>query len=364
MKKRNIFAVLVVLILLSSSVLYGCDITATPSASAIINRYEQMVNAHTNYTSGGEQIIAEDSLFNANKNFAITYADSNLKYEIMQRAGAVVNPETAIFSVFNSEYPITVYSSLLFFNHYRHNLLDNTNVWTKDSLKAINNSLLEFEKQVYNFKKTKQALENISISYNSENITSPYSYSIMVKYNDFKVTYQKLIYSAISLSKSFEKAFFETVSVSNQYLETSEVPYFEVRRSVYSATVYLAEAVYHYYFNHNDGFLDTNANKNLYNEMVALRSAIQTAQFSDATLTGTTNTSYYRTLRAHEKQVSSQSSLYVNAIMSEKKIKNSTKPSDISLYNDFVEIVNEVTQNYRNYASYATEMITRIGTVI
>jgi hypothetical protein len=368
MKNLKQLMVFVLVLIMSGSVLAGCNLTGTPSAGFIYDKYLQIVENYTTRQAPqveGELglIIPEESLFNANANFAITYAESNLQYEIVQRIDAVTNPETAIFSVFNRAYPTTLYTSLLFFNYYRHNLLDDTNNWNSDHLKQIYDNLLAFEDAIKEFHNTKITLENISIAYNEQNLTSPYSYSIMLEYEDFKQTYENLIEKAIALSKSFEQAFFETVSQSNQFLQSVEVPYFEARRSIYSASIYLAEATYHYYINHNNGFSDENAEDGLYNDILQLRNTIQNAQIPDANVTQGADTQYYRTLRAHERQIASQSTFYVDAILLEKQLRNSTKPEDVSLYEDYITIVNEATQNYRNYASYALEMLTRIAVI-
>jgi len=371
MRKIKIFAIVLVTILFSSNILYGCNMFSSVSAQDIYNKYIEIAKKYTvtQVVDNQEETIIDESLFNDNPsnpeyspNLDINYKQgSEFQYEIDNRINDV-GAELAIFHVFGEHYPQTLYTSMLFFNQYRHNLKNTSIKWEQDSLNTIYKNLLEVDKALNNFQKTKLALEAVT-SFESGVEGQLYAVISMVKYNDFKNAYDNLLEKVIVFSKSFEHAFTREVLKPSNYEESYEIPYLEIRRSIFSASVYFAEAVYNYYINYGNGFLSSEVNSNLYDDMKLVKKEALEMQFSDDTVTDIVNSVFYHTLRNHEKQMISQSSLYIDAIVKANELKNSTNETDVALYNDYVAVILETTQTYSNYASFVLEMIDRVNTI-
>lgn len=365
MRKIKIVSVLFIFIL-SFSVFAGCDIflgSVTPNS--ILEQYRQMAKKYI--VKQNNMIVEAQSFFypvdesEKEFNFRIVYKEtSNLNYEIKGREGDVADPKLAIFRIFDEEYPNTVTAALQFFQEYRNSLALETNDWSKDNLKAIYKALVSFDAALKEFKVQKTAIESISLPFNTETLT--YSPKTLVHFNSFKQAYDNLILRAVNFNKAFEKAYVEDIAKVNQYATELSIPYYELKRMAYSATANMSEAVYHYYIKHSEGFYADDANISLYDEMVHLVTLLNQIQIETTLQTSQQNTDFYRLTAAHEKQIVSQSKVYISSIEKELALKGSTKLSDISLYNDYIRLIEEATQNYANYASYVVELINRINT--
>ena len=357
MKNFKIVSLILVLVL-SSAIFAGCNLVVGPvSASMVYNKYIEIVNDYT--IRDGQDINAEESLFNANQNLIITYkADSNFSYEINQRPNSV-------FNVFSEQYPETLYSALNLFNFYRNSLNNQNNEWDASKIKDMYDKLLTFQDKIKDFNTQKKALENLSIVYNEE--TSTYPYTTLIRLEEFRETYNALINSTLAFVKVFEKSYREDVINSNSFLTEAQVPYYEVRRVAYTANLYMAEAGYYYYVNYESGFESDAAmlHTDLYNSMVELNTTLDAANFFDSNFISNVNIiNFYRNTRQYENQVLAQSSVFVNAIKAAINLQNSQEQDDVILYNDYSSVIHETVANYRNYSSFVVELLSQITDVV
>lgn len=353
MKKIKLISLLLIMVI-STSLFAGCNLVLGPvSADKVYSKYEEIVEKYT--VKEDSSIVAEQSLFNANGIFYITYKDlSNFNTEVSIRPNS-------IFNVFHNDagYPQTLYSTLSFFNHYKESLKIASNNWSEEKIKNIYSALLDFDSAINAFQTQKKAIENKTIVYDDE-ANNPYSNNIMIIFNEFKSSFNNLIEKAINFAKLFERAYVEDVLNANDFLTALEVPYYEIRRVTYTANLYLAEATYNYYVKHLAGYDAIGANDALFDNMVNLKTIISGAIFLDLDFTNEATTSYYRLTRGHEQQIIAQSNFYINAINNASRLKNSTKQDDINMYNDYVAAINSTTANYINYSSFAVELINKI----
>ena len=355
MKKIKIISILLIA-LISISLFTGCNLVLGPvSAGKVYTKYAEIVE---NYKTRdiANNIIPTQSLFNANDNLIITYKECNFAYEIEQRPDSIFN----VFDEQDGQYSQTLYSAIAFFNQYRNSLNVTANNWDLDKIKVIYTALLDWEGALKDFQTKKTAVENMDIIYNEENLTSPYSYTTMVKFNDFKDTYNLLLEKTIIFVKLFEKSYVTDILNTDSYLIEAEVPFYEVRRVVYTAELYLAEATYNYYVKHLGDYDALGADNTLFEALFNLKADVANINFLDSGFTQADVTNYYRLTRANEGQIISQSSFYVNAIKTASNLKDSTNEADINLYNDYVSTINQTTDNYINYASFAAQLIVNV----
>jgi hypothetical protein len=353
MKKIKIISLLLIMVM-SASLFAGCNMLLGPvSAEKVYNTYEEIVDKYT--TKDGSEIVAEQSLFNANQVFYITYKDlSNFTTEVDVRPNSIFN----VFAT-DAGYPQTLYSTLNFFNHYKESLNVSSSNWDSDKLKNIYLALLDFDEAINAFQTQKRAIENKTIVYDAQS-ENPYSNNTIIIFNEFKSSFDNLIEKAINFVKLFERAYVEDFLSVDDFLNQSEVRFYEIRRVTYTANLYLAEASYNYYVKHFNGFDAQLADDTLFNNMVNIKNTIADANFLDLDLIDESTTSYYRLTRAHEQQVIAQSSFYINAINQASELKNSVSQDDINMYNDFVQAIDSTTANYLNYSSFAVELINKI----
>ena len=246
MKKRLLSLLLIAVMF--TPIITACNLLPTSaSASKVYAKYQQVVSKYYNadylnpeITDNQGNSLIYKNYFNANGRFVISYKGGDVQT-------AVIDP-TSPFYVLGNEYAMLLEASMGFFYEYGDLLMLGDDKWDEDQTAHMYDTLLELEKILKEFDETKSALENLS----------SIDYAGLITQNaldNFIAQYNRLIKKTIDFNKYYEKAYYENLNPKVEYEELTSLPEGDLKRTVYTSRLHLAEIVYHYNIKYKNGIV-------------------------------------------------------------------------------------------------------------